>query len=81
MIPHPTHKVVITLSSQENSPEVNVKVEWQPLLGDDEIEALGYIPAAYSFAEGIIMSMETAMDMAKLLEVEEGDLDGNRTIN
>ena len=80
-VTNPTHKVVITLVSKEDEPFVNMKVEWDPLMGDDEIMAQGFEPAAYKMAQNLIFAVEGMVDLAKLLSVEEGDLDSDRTIN
>ena len=81
MIANPTHKVVITIVSDENKPDVNLQVNWDPLLSDDELKEIGYIPAAYTLAENVLFSLETAMQMATLLELDEGDLGDSRTLN
>lgn len=81
MVKDPTHKVVITLVSKADEPDVNMKVEWDPLMGDDEMMEQGFEPAAYVVARNILFSMEDMVDKARLLELEEGDLDGSRSIN
>lgn len=81
MVSNPTHKVVITLTSSENKPDVNIKVQWDPLMGDDDISKAGYTPTAYTVAESLLFAIEDLVNKASLLEVEEGDLDSERTIN
>mgnify|MGYP003479808055 CR=1 FL=1 len=81
MITHPTHKVVITIVSREGDPDVNMKVEWEPLMGDDEIQALGYIPACYKLAENFLFATEAMIDTSQLLEIKEGDLSATRSLN
>lgn len=81
MIVNPTHKVTITIVSSEDNADVNMKVEWSPLLGDDELQKMGYVPAAYKLAENFLFATEAMVDMAQLLEIEEGDLGDERVIN
>lgn len=81
MVTNPTHKVVITLISSKDEPDVNIKVQWDPLMGDDEITALGYTPTAYSVAENLMFAIESMVNQATLLEVEEGDLSADRSLN
>lgn len=81
MVSNPTHKVVITIISHKDDPDVNMKVEWDPLMGDDEISEQGYVPAAYKLAENIVFACEDMANTAQLLELEEGDMDAERTIN
>lgn len=81
MIQNPTHKVVITIVSSKDEPDVTLKVEWDPLLGDDEIMEQGYVPAAYRLAERFLFATEDLIDQNRLLEIEEGDMDDGRVIN
>ena len=81
MINKPTHQVVITISSHEGEPEVNLQVNWNPMLDDSEIAAQGYTPAAYTVAEHLLFATETMIDASQLFEIEEGDLDASRSIN
>jgi hypothetical protein len=81
MVSNPSHKVTITLTSKDDEPYVTMQVNWDPLLTDDEVVAEGFEPAAYKMAQNLIFAVEGMMDMAKLLEVEEGDLDSNRSLN
>lgn len=78
---NPTHQVVITISSKEDSPEVNMQVHWDPLLDNDELESIGFTPAAYLVAENFLMNMETLVATETLMELEESDLDDSRVIN
>lgn len=81
MVSNPTHSVIITISSSEQEDNVNVKVEWSPSLADADIEKQGYVPAAYLFADGLISSLETAIETAHLLEFDVEDMNDGRTIN
>lgn len=81
MVSNPSHKVTITLTSKDDEPYVTMQVNWDPFLTDDEVMAEGFEPAAYKMAQNLIFAVEGMMDMAKLLEVEEGDLDSNRSLN
>lgn len=81
MINNPTHKVVITISSYEDLPDVTLSMQWSPLLGDDEILELGYTPASYQLAEQFLLATEAMIDLTQLLEIDEGDLDAGRVIN
>ena len=81
MINKPTHQVIITISSHENDPDVNLQVKFNPLLDDDEITAMGYTPAAYKLAEYYLCATENMVDMEQLLEIEEGDLGPSRSLN
>ena len=76
-----THQVVITISSKDDKPEVNMQVNWDPLLDSDEIESQGYTPAAYLVAENFLLGMEDMVAAQTLLELEESDLDADRVIN
>lgn len=76
-----THQVVITISSKDDKPEVNMQVNWDPLLDSDEIEAQGYTPAAYLVAENFLLGMEDMVAAHTLLELEDSDLDTDRIIN
>lgn len=81
MVNNPTHKVVITLTSKDDEPYVTMQVNWDPLMSDDEVMAEGFEPAAYKMAQNILFGVEGMVDMANLLEVEEGDISPDRTIN
>jgi hypothetical protein len=81
VIDKPTHQVVITITSHEDNPDVNLKVAFNPLLDDDEITAMGYTPAAYLLAERYLLATEQMVDTSLLLEIEEGDLSAGRSIN
>lgn len=81
MVSKPTHQVTITLVSREDDTDVTMQIKWNPLLGDDEIEQLGYIPAAYQLADRFIDAAQLMIDTAQLLELDEGDLDAERSIN
>ena len=78
---NPTHKVVITLVSSGEEPYVNMQVQWDPLMSDEEVTDLGFEPPAYVMAQNLLFAVEGMMDKARLLEVEEDDLDSERTIN
>lgn len=81
MVTNPTHKVVITLTSSDDEPYVTMQVQWDPLLSDEQLLESGYEPAAYKMAQNILFGVEGMVDMASLLEVEEGDVSPDRTIN
>lgn len=81
MVNNPTHKVIITLTSSEDEPFVTMQVNWDPLMSDEEVAASGYEPACYMMAQNILFGVEGMVDMASLLEVEEGDVSPDRTIN
>lgn len=81
MVTNPTHKVVITLTSSEDEAYVTMQVEWDPLLSDQALEEIGYEPASYKMAQNILFGIEGMVDMASLLEIEEGDVSPDRTIN
>lgn len=75
----PTHRVTVVVTSVNGEPEVHMEVQWEPLLSDDEIKDLGYIPAAYQFVDAALM---TAAWMAVgKAEIEEEDLSNDRVIN
>ena len=76
-----THQVVITISSKDDKPEVNMQVNWDPLLDNEEVESLGYTPAAFLLAENFLMSMESLIAVETLLELEESDLDDSRVVH
>lgn len=76
-----THQVVITISSKDDKPEVNMQVNWDPLLDNEEVESLGYTPAAFLLAENFLMSMENLIAVETLLELEESDLDDSRVVH
>lgn len=76
-----THRVTITISSKDDSSEVNMQVNWDPLLDSDEIETQGYTPAAYLVAENFLLGMEDMVAAQTLLELEDSDLDADRVIN
>ena len=81
MINKPTHQVVITISSHEGDPEVNLQVNWNPLLDDSEILEQGFTPASYLVAQHLLFATEAMIDTAQLLEIEEGDMSAGRSIN
>lgn len=76
-----THRVTITISSKDDKPEVNMQVNWDPLLDMDEVEALGFTPAAYLLAENFLMNMDSLVATETLLELEESDLDDSRVVH
>lgn len=76
-----THQVVITISSNKEDPNVSMEVKWNPLLGDDEIQEQGYVPASYKLAEHFLFATEAMINSAQLFEIDEGDLDASRSIN
>lgn len=80
-VSNPSHEVTITIISKDDDPSVNIKVTWNPLMNDDDVEKLGYTPTAYSVAENILFHIEELVNQASLLEIEEEDLSENRTIN
>ena len=78
MIENPTHQVTVLVQSQLESPEVHMEIKWQPLISDEEIEEMGYVPAAYKFIQSLL-------EMSELLsrgdvECELSDL-SDRTLN
>jgi len=40
-----------------------------------------YVPAAYKLAEHLLFATETLIDTSRLLEIDEGDLSDNRSLN
>lgn len=51
-----THKVTLTMYSNGNDPnEMWLTMEWEPDLNGKEIEALGYIPPSFDFAQDYIL--------------------------
>ena len=76
-----THQVVITISSKDDKPEVNMQVNWDPLLDNEEVESLGYTPAAFLLAENFLMSMENLIAAETLLEIENSDMSDDRVVH
>ena len=78
MIENPTHQVEILVQSQLDNPEIHMEVKWQPLMSDEEIEEVGYVPAAYQFIQSLL-------EMSELLSKGDGECELNdlsdRTIN
>lgn len=72
-----THKVVITVTSYRDEPDVHMEISYGPLsddLGDEE-----YQPAAYEFVQrALIRAVEEAEGE---VEYSASDLDENRSIN
>jgi len=60
------YTAVITLSSTDDSPEVNVKVVWEPSLVGEDVEELGYLPASFVVASEIIDNMLADMVQEEL---------------
>lgn len=75
----PTHRATITVTSQEDDPEVRLEVKWEPTIDGEDIEDQGYIPAAYHFVESVLIAAEISSD--GLMDIEEEDLSEDRTIN
>lgn len=78
---NPTHQVVITISSKDDKQEVNMQVNWDPLLDNAEVESLGFTPAAYLLAENFLMSMENLIAVETLLEIEDSDMSDDRVVH
>lgn len=55
--PRHTHKATLTVYSDEESPDVWIKVDWDPKLDKEAIVALGYMPAAYAFIQEHVVPM------------------------
>lgn len=81
MVNNPTHKLVITVVSSKDDPNVTLTMEFDPLLSDEEVQDLGYVPAAYKLAENFLFSIENIIDTESLMEYSEEDLGLNRTLN
>lgn len=73
----PTHKVVVEVSSFEDSPEVHMEVRWEPSLEGKDIEEQGYVPAAYLFVQRCLLAAEEASTD----DVDIEDLSEDRTLN
>lgn len=59
-----THKAIITITSEGNSPSVSVNLDWTPSLDQFDPRELGYTPAAFHFIEKHILPvLERAMIM------------------
>lgn len=56
----PTHEVTVTVQSRLDEPAVAVEVKWRPLLSDEEIQEMGYIPASYQFVQYLLEAAEFA---------------------
>lgn len=78
---NPTHKVIITVSSEGDEPGINMSVQWDPLLTDEQVEELGFVPTAYRVAERMVLAVEPMIDPDSVQEFEEEDLGFNRTLN
>lgn len=65
-----THKTVVTVYSNGDSEMVSVKVELEPDMTGEDIEQLGYMPAAYTMLEDYLYP---AIQQAKL-EWEENPI-------
>lgn len=72
--PEYTHLVTMKISSNEDSPDIALKVSWSPNLVGADIETLGYYPAAFQFMEKYILpALEAAYlrsEFAELLSSE-----------
>lgn len=73
----PTHKVVITITSYRDDPDVHMEVSYGPLtedLGDED-----YTPAAYEFVQRALIS---AVEEAEgEVGFSSADLETNRSLN
>lgn len=76
---NPTHRVVVEVTSFEDNPEVHMEVKWEPTIDGKDIEDQGYIPAAYLFVQQCLLAAEAASE--GLMDVEQEDLDPDRTLN
>lgn len=76
-----THKVVITITSEGDKPNVNMAVEWDPLLTDEAAQEQGFVPASYKVAEALLLGLDNVIDPNSLAEITEEDLGLNRTLN
>lgn len=75
----PTHRVVLTATSYKDEPNIHVETKWEPLVGDEEIAELGYVPASYQFVDA---ALEAASMMAQGdIEMEVDDLGHDRVLN
>lgn len=54
----PTHEVTVTVQSRLDEPGVALEVKWRPLLSDEEIQEMGYVPAAYQFVQYLLEAAE-----------------------
>lgn len=50
-----THRVTMTLSSNERDDGVNVHIKWDPDIDGKGIEEIGYLPASYQFLQQYIL--------------------------
>ena len=76
-----THKVVITITSEGDKPNINMAVEWDPLLTDEAAQEQGFVPASYRVAETLLLGLDHIIDPDSIIEIAEEDLGLNRTLN
>lgn len=76
-----THKVVITITSEGDKPDISMAVEWDPPLMDEEAQEQGFVPAAYRVAETLLLGLDNIIDPDSIIEITEEDLGLNRTLN
>lgn len=77
MSKEPTHKVVITVTSYRDEPDVHMEVSYGPL--SEDLGEGDYQPAAYEFVQRALIS---AVEEAEgEVSYEASDLDENRSIN
>lgn len=69
-----THRATITLSSNEENPDVAVEVNWFPDIEGKTIKDIGYLPAAYQFVQQYILP---ALEDAYMLNEHEELMDSD----
>lgn len=60
MLESPTHEVTVVVQSSLDDPHVSMEVQWRPLLSSEEIQEMGYVPAAYQFVQQLLEVAELA---------------------
>lgn len=56
-----THKAVLTLTSVGRSDDVEVSIQWEPVMNREDLQKLGYLPAAFQFIQTYILpALESA---------------------
>lgn len=67
----PTHKYVVTISSQDDNPEVVVHSKWSPDTNVDGIKELGYVPECYNFVmKYLLPALEQAYEDSEYADLE-----------
>lgn len=56
-LPKFTHKVTMTLMSNEDDTDVGVEIKWDPQMTGADYKALGYQPACHRFIEVYVLPM------------------------